>query len=697
MLSAPEHDTFRKLMKQLREEQGRSFRALAESTNYDPSHLAGVERGRRAPKLDLAEQVDRALGAGGRLIAALRRRPAQLSAVVSPFVGRTAEIRRIRAALDDERADGSPRVVVVEGPPGVGKSSLALRVAHDVKDRYPDGQLFADLHGFSPAQAPAHPADVLEEFLTALGMRDVPAGLSERATLFRSVLDGRRVLLVLDNAARLDQLAPLLPGSATCAVLVTSRRELTGLAVRTGVTRVTVHPMTAEESAELVASVTGSRPDDVLVRRCGGLPLALRIAGEWLARHPGRDLAARLADEQRRLDSLDTGDESTALRAVIGWSYRELPGPAARLFRLLGRYRGAHIGVPAATALAGTDAAELLEDLAAGHLVEHADGRYRLHDLLRAYAAEQPEPDEVDAVRRLAEWYVHTARAAGRVLAPARAVPFTPPKAAGITPLRFTGYEEALAWCDAEAENFAPVIRLAHRHGLWAPAWQLAVVLWDWLQVRRPLSVWVETHEAALRAARRALDAEADAWVSTNLAMAFREQRCFAASRARLEYALKVRRRRGDRYGQAWTLAGLVFLAVDEGDPAVAPAEEALRIFAEVGDQEGTAEVLLARAGTEDEVRTALRLFEDLEIHDGRGRAWLRLSALRGGDRDAVERAVRAFRRGGDRRGEADALLRLADLREAAGLPGNREREAAWELYDLLSDPRADEIIQRMR
>ncbi|MBB5958736.1 tetratricopeptide (TPR) repeat protein/transcriptional regulator with XRE-family HTH domain [Saccharothrix tamanrassetensis] len=736
MLSTGEHDAFRKLMKRLREEQGRSFRSLAEHTNYDPSHLAGVERGRRSPKLDLAEQVDRALGAGGRLIATLRRRPAQLSAVVSPFVGREEELRLLHEAVDGDRTDGSPRVVVVEGPPGVGKTSLALRVAHDVKERHPDGQVYANLHGYSPARAPAHPADVLEEFLSALGLRDIPPGLDERATTFRSVLDGRRVLIVLDNAARVEQVEPLLPGSASCTVLVTSRRELTGLAVRNGVTRLTVRPMTPVESTTLVRGVIGERaaaePEavDVLVERCGRLPLALRIAGEWVARRPGHavhDLAARLADEQHRLDGLDTGDRSTAMRAVIGWSYRELPEQAARLFRLLGLYRGVHFSVDSAAASAGLPhevTRRLLEELASVHLVEPcAPGRYRLHDLLRAYAAEQAEVAESEAsreaaVRRLVEWYVHTARAAGRMLAPHRAVPFTLPRVSeGVEPARFVSDLTALAWCDTESDNFAPMIRLAYRYRQWTPAWQLAVVLWDWLQVRKPLSVWIETHEAALRAARRALDAEADAWVCTNLAQAFHQQRCFDASRARYEYALEVRRRRDDLHGQAWTLAGLVFLSVDERRMAEALdcAEQSLRIFAEVGDQEGTAEVLLARvdawrAGApdrvgeaEEQVREALGLFEALEIHDGQGRAWLKLAALfeeRGELVQALQaagRALDAYRRGGDRRGEADALLRQADLLDAAGQSGRPEREQAWELYDLLSDPRADEIIQRVQ
>ncbi|MBW4719506.1 ATP-binding protein [Saccharothrix obliqua] len=733
MLSTGEHDTFRKLMKALREEQGRSFRSLAEHTNYDPSHLAGVERGRRAPKLDLAEQVDRALGAGGRLIATLRRRPAQLSAVVNPFVGRAEERELLRAAIggDPGGADGAPRVVVVEGPPGIGKTSLALRVAHDVKDDYPDGQVYANLHGYSAAHRPAHPADVLEEFLAALGMRDVPPGLAERAATFRSALDGRRVLIVLDNAADVEQVEPLLPGAGSCTVLVTSRRELTGLAVRTGVTRVTVRPMSVDESAALVRGVVGAEVDaaalDRLVERCGRLPLALRIAGEWVARHPrhaAHDLAARLDDERQRLDSLDTGDRSTAMRAVIGWSYRELPDRAARVFRLLGLYRGAHFGVGAAAALTGLpeDAAlRVLEELTSVHLVEPcAADRYRLHDLLRAYAAERALAEETEearaaAVRRLIEWYVHTARAAGRVLAPHRAVPFALPRASeGVEPWRFTSDLAGLAWCDAESDNFAPMIRLAYRYRQWTPAWQLAVVLWDWLQVRKPLGVWLETHEAALRAARRALDAEADARVSANLAEAFHQQRSFEASRARYEYALAVRRRREDRHGQAWALAGLVLLSVDEGRPeeALAHAEEALRIFAEVGDEEGTAEVLLGRVdalratgrdAVEEEVRAALNLYEALEVFDGQGRAWLKLADVfeaRGDAAQAVHaagRALVAYRRGGDRRGEAGALLRQADLLESVGQPGRAARERAWELYDQLSDPRADEIIQRVQ
>jgi tetratricopeptide (TPR) repeat protein len=633
-------------------------------------------------------------------------------------------------------------VAVIEGLPGVGKTGLALRWAHDTVDRYPDGQLYVDLRGYAPAVAAARPEVVLEEFLTALGIPDIPPGVERRAALYRSVLAAQQVLVVLDNAADAQQVGPLLPGSAGCTVVVTSRRALPELAVRVSATAIRLEPMTVSESTTLLRMVIPDHEPDALDRLadlCGRLPLALRIASERIVgrRHyTVTDLLEELDDEQRRLDALRAGHgESAAMRAVISWSYQTLPAEQARMFRLLGLLRGPHISAGAAAALAGVPVAaarDTLDELSGIHLVEVADrDRYELHNLLHAYAAEQaaheePEQEQALAVRRMTDWYVHTARAAGRSLAPSRTVPLAlASPVEGVRPGEFADDLAALAWCDREAPNFAAVINLAIKHGevspqLWTAAWQLAIVLWDWLQIRRPLAVWVETHEAALRAASLAGARDAGAWVSTNLAEALRQQGSCRRSRESLEHALRVRRDMGDLYGQAWTLAGLAFLSVDEKDPraTVEYADEARRLFKQAGDSEGEAEVLLAVAdarrlstvdeldNAEEHIRCALCLFEKLEFaYDGKARAWLRLAGVhkaRGDHRqalDEIDHALRACRRGGDRRGEADSLAEQAEILGELGRPDAARGAliAAWELYTMLDVPRANEILENIR
>jgi tetratricopeptide (TPR) repeat protein len=736
---------FGKLLKSLRGQT--SLRVLAARTSYDYSYLAKVERGDRAPTIELAEQCDQALGSNGELTALLRRRPAQLPPATGQFVGRREELAQLDAAVARTQPEGSPTVVVITGPPGVGKTGLALHWAHGAVDQYPDGQLYVDLRGYAPTEVAARlPETVLEEFLTALGIPDMPQGLERRTALYRSVLATQQVLVVLDNAADVEQIEPLLPGSASCTVLVTSRRALPELAVRVSATGIRLEPMSAQESATLLRTVIPDQETDALDRLadlCGRLPLALRIAGERIVgrRHyTVTDLLEELDDEQRRLDALRAGrGESAAMRAVISWSYQALPADQARMFRLLGLLRGTHVSAGAAAALAGVPVAagrDILDELAGTHLVEVTNrDRYEQHNLLHAYAAEQavhdePGPEQARAVLRMTDWYVHTVRSVGQSLAPGRNVPLELAQPVdGVRPSVFTDDLAALAWCDREAPNFAAVINLAVRQGqadprlsheLWTAAWQLAIVLWDWLQIRRPLALWVETHEAALLAASLAGSAQAGAWVSTNLAEALHQQGNHERSRQCFEHALQVRRDAGDLYGQAWTLAGLAFLSVDEKDPraTVEYAGEARRLFRQLGDPEGEAEVLLAVAdtrqlSTEDEldaadrdIRAALRLFEQVEsAYDRKARAWLKLAVVhkaRGEHSqalDEIDHALSACRRGGDRRGEADSLAVQAEVLRELGRP-EQAREAliaAWELYTMLDVPRANEILEDIR
>ncbi|MGW4114161.1 BTAD domain-containing putative transcriptional regulator [Actinosynnema sp. NPDC004786] len=446
----------------------------------------GVEPG---PALtDLYDRILRNDVPGGPVTLTAR----QVPPAGSVFVGREPEL----AALDEAvREPGA--VVLLHGAGGVGKTALAVRWANRRRDRFPDGDLHLDLRGFDAAGRPVEPARAVEALLVSAGVRpqDVPAGLDARAALFREVVAGRRMLLVLDNAAGSDQVTPLLPGTPTVVVLVTSRDQLRGLAARRGVRRVPLRPLSADRSLELLSSVLGRErveADPVasarVVARCAGLPLALRVFAERVARFPGTPMgafAAELADERSRLDHLSAEDgDDTDVRSVFSWSYRALPRDAARLFRLLPAHPGPDLGVPAAAALADVperDARRWLERLAAGHLLEsRAPGRYEWHDLLRAYADDLADPadDRPAAVRRLVGWYVAaTEAAAARTPSYRSGTCAELPAGAAAFPL---GAADPGAWGRRELPNLVAVVRVAAEHGWHDEASRIGAAVW-WL------------------------------------------------------------------------------------------------------------------------------------------------------------------------------------------------------------------------
>lgn len=326
--------------------------------------------------------------------------PRQLPPDVTDFVDRVPQL----ALLD---ASG-PGVWVVTGTAGVGKTGLAVHWGHRTSERFPGGCLYADLRGYGP-QPPVPPERVLRGFLRTLGIgaSRLSEDVADLAATYRTLLAGRRTLVVLDNAATADQVRPLLPGGA-CTTLVTSRDDLAGLVARDGARRMVLEPLSSSAALTLLRALVGERVDAepdaaaLLAEQCARLPLMLRIAAERAVGEPGSrlgDLTSELADRQRMLDALDAGgDPQTAARAVLSWSYRALPAAAARLFRLLGPHPGRDIDATDAAVLAGTTperAASLLRTLAHAHLIEPlGDGRYALHDLLRAYAWEPPKARE---------------------------------------------------------------------------------------------------------------------------------------------------------------------------------------------------------------------------------------------------------------------------------------------------------------
>lgn len=467
--------------------------------------------------------------------------PRQLPTRVPHFAGRTAQLAQLDAVLDaaaSNRAGGAAGVVIsaIGGTAGVGKTALALHWAHRVAGRFTDGQLYASLRGFDAASgAPADPADVLRGFLGALGVHPdrLPADTDGLAALYRSVLAGRRMLVLLDNAADDAQVRPLLPASPECLVIVTSRRQLAALAAREGARLVQLDVLSEQEANELLVARLGTEraarePWAVteLATLCARLPLALSVVvarADAAPRMSLSALAAELTELGGRLDGLDAGDPAANVRTVLSLSYRHLPDTAARMFRLLGLHPGPDISAAAAASLAGVSepqARVALRDLTrASLLTEVAPGRFAFHDLLRAYAAEQATPPEAAALttRRMLDHYLHTAHRAHGVLYPGRELIGTGDLAAGVTPEAFSGKASALAWLEAEYQVLLKVTEAAARAGHDAHAWRLPVALWTFHNVCGHWHDGTRLHLIALAAARRGGDSSGEAHVLRGL------------------------------------------------------------------------------------------------------------------------------------------------------------------------------------
>lgn len=468
---------------------------------------------------------------------AVHARPAQLPLDLPSFVGREAELAELHALLPPDTTGPGARTVVISaigGTAGVGKTALAVRFAHQVADRFRDGQLYMNLQGFGPSGPPVTPEAALRGFLETLGVAPeaIPVDEAGQAALYRTMLAGRRVLVVLDNARDAGQVRPLLPGSPGSVVIVTSRSELTGLAATEGARLLILGMLNIGEAAELLAARLGQdRLDrepgaaEELASLCSGLPLALAIVAARVAARPSlalADTAGALLNAQSRLDALDTGDPSTSVRAAFSWSYQQLTEPAARLFRLARLHPGRDLTAPAAASLAcieSSEARRLLDELVRSHLLtEHAPGRYKSHDLLRAYAVGLASaPDLADdpraALTRLFDHYLATAAAAMRLLHPAEVSP-RPQVPAPATPTPgLDSREAALAWLETERPVLVAVGAYAAGHGWHRHAIDLAAVLHEYLKGGYPME-GMAVHGSALDAAEQGSDRNAEAQAS---------------------------------------------------------------------------------------------------------------------------------------------------------------------------------------
>jgi tetratricopeptide (TPR) repeat protein len=476
---------------------------------------------------------------------------------------------------------------------------------HQVRDRFPGGSLYVNLRGHDPG-TPAPPEQVLDGFLRTLGVpaEKIAPDLEQRAAQYRSLLDGRRVLVVLDNAASAEQVRPLLPGAAGSMAVVTSRNTLSSLAARDGAYSIGLDRLSEADAIALLGQIIGADEVDAapaaaadLARRCAYLPLALRIAAQRAAGRPRHALTEVIADlVQRQLDALDTDDDHTAVRTVFSWSYRALPDEAARAFRLLGLHPGPDTGVHAAAALIDSSPAEtrrLLDALTGAHLLEQTGrDRYRLHDLLRLYAAELAEQEETaqhraQVIRRVLRWYLDTAVAAAGILFPDTAVPLVDDTWTIHPPLDFTTHQQALTWYDTEYHNLVAAPGRAAEAGHHDIAWRLPVALWIFFFLRKHWTDWFATHRVALASARQIGDGVGEGRVLSTLGEVHRLLARFPDSIDHQERALAIAREFGDRAGQEGALIGLgtVYLDLRRFDKSIDYLRRALAIARELGNE----------------------------------------------------------------------------------------------------------------
>ncbi|GAA2785718.1 AfsR/SARP family transcriptional regulator [Saccharopolyspora taberi] len=457
--------------------------------------------------------------------------PAQLPRQNRGFVGRSAELAELGSGRD---GDGAIRILT--GPAGVGKTALALRWAHQVAARFPDGNLFCDLRGFDETE-PVDPGQVLTGFLRALGVPDarIPADLEERAALYRSVLAGRRMLVILDNARSADQVRPLLPGTSGCEVLVSSRSRLDDLTATEGALRMTVPALSREAAVRVLGVVLGAErvaaePEAAaeLAELCDRLPLALRIAAARGSGQPHttvRSLVEALSDEHHRLCELSLPDSGAAVRSALTWSYHQLDPGSARLFRLLSRHPGVDVDRYAAAALAGTTIAQSqvhLERLLAVHLL-HRTGtdRYGRHDLVRLYtttvADEEPAAERDAATARLLDYYLHTVDAGRRLITDSAWQPRIRAEHRPAESPELSTVTAALGWFRAEEDNLHNALASAAAGGLWDRACGLALCMERFHYHLGDLSSQAEVAQRGLVTARELGDARAQAMFHIHL------------------------------------------------------------------------------------------------------------------------------------------------------------------------------------
>ncbi|GHH89073.1 SARP family transcriptional regulator [Streptomyces sulfonofaciens] len=634
--------------------------------------------------------------------------PAQLPADLPVFVGRDHELNRVASLVPGDVADWprGPRVCLITGPAAVGKTTFAVRLARRVAARFPDGQLYVDLRGYDREVDPVDPGEVICGFLDALGVppHNVPTEPHAQAARYRSVLADRRVLIVLDNARDTEQVIPVLPGGAGCFVLVTSRSNLPGLVSVTSAHVESLGLLSHEESVEILTKRIGAarvtaEPEAVrtIVESCVRLPLALAIAAARAVTHPEFPLgsiAGELTQTQDNLDAFVATDGSHDVRAVLSWSYRALSSDAARLFRLLALHSGPDISLPGASSIAGRPERTThlaLRELADSHLLlEEVPGRYTRHDLLRAYAmelldeAERAETRHA-ALRRMLDYYLHSAIAADVALSLHRDMSPPPSLDPPVNHARFKSYGEAMRWFSFEYPTLRGLVEQAAAAGLPDHAWRLAWALRHYQDRQGHWDELAVTQQIALNAATELGDRTALAYAHRGLARAESQHGRYDSTAYHLERARELFEEEGDMMGLAYTLRQSHWLFQLTGDieQAQTQAVRALELFRAEGWHLGEAAALgligwghVLHGSAQDSLsysRAAQSRFHELGERYGEASAFeaIGLALHRLGSYDAAirnyRRAIEMFHELGGRRDEIDVMLRLSETNRAAG------------------------------
>ncbi|MEU6348987.1 tetratricopeptide repeat protein [Streptomyces sp. NPDC047072] len=655
--------------------------------------------------------------------------PAQLPPDLPTFAARRQELAQITT-------QSTTRIALITGMGGIGKTTLAIHWSHRASHRYPDGQLYADLHGFDPT--PTDPAQTIRTFLEGLGIppHRIPTSTEAQTGLYRTLLAKRRVLILLDNARDAEQVRPLLPGTPGCLVVVTSRDRLFGLVTAEAASPLALGLLSPAEARESLARRLGaerllSDPDSVaeIVVRCAGLPLALAVVATRAAAHPHFPLAA-IAEDLRTahggLDAFTADDPAADVRAVFSWSYRALSPGAARLLRLLSLHPGPDVTVPAAAAATGEAPAAvrpLLTELTRSHLLtEHLPGRYVCHDLLRAFARERAGEEEKPAdreavVRRLLDHHLHTAYAAGQLYSPFWRLHPPPPAAPGARPGSFADDTQALRWYTAERQVLRAVAEAAAARGAHAHVWGLAWALERFMDRQGHWHDGVALQRAGLHAAVRDGHRGAEAHLHRGLARASARLKRYDDARAHIRRSLDLFTELGDRLGlgHAHRSHGWLLDRLGEYEGALDAAGRALDLYRAVGDRAAESSALHALGATHalrGEHRRAAAYFEEaLTASDGpygtrygMAGVWDSLGLAHhhlGEHRRAItcfDCALRLYREVGDTFSEAATLRLLGDTYLAMSDPGATRLvwDRAATLLDTMDPTAAGELRTRL-
>ena len=652
--------------------------------------------------------------------------PRLLPASINGFAGRDAELKALDGVLGDQE-ESNPRPVIIAaitGPAGIGKTTLAVHWAHRIADRFGDGQLYVNLRGFDPSGDAMEPAEAIRGFLDALQVPgpQIPSSLEAQAGLYRTLLAGKRMLVLLDNARDSEQVRPLLPGVPGGLVVVTSRNQLAGLVAANGAQPLALDLLTRDEARHLLAHRLGydrvaAEPDatDEIIARCAHLPLALAIVAARAVTHPTHPLAT-LADQLRESDDglgpLVAEDPATDVRAVFSWSYRILSTRAALLFRLLGLHPGPDIAIAAAASLAGIPVAQIrpiMAELTRAHLVtEHTPGRYTSHDLLRTYAGELAHGHDSDADRRAAthrtlDHYLHTAHTAARLLHRHGATVTPTAPQPGVSPEILTDHDQAMEWLAAEHHVLLASITQAARAGFHRHACHLAWTLFVYLHRQGHWHDRVATQQAALNSAQHLGDKTEQARAHRNLAAAHADLGRYDDAHLHLRDALELSGDSGDVTGQAWTyyVSNLVYALQGSSADALDSAQQAVARFQAADDRIGQALALTdvgwhhGRLGHHQRALTlcgeALALHQKLDNPPYQAHTWSCLGDIHNdlGDHPQAiacyQQALALFRAFGDRYGEASALAHLGAIHRTTDDP-DAARDA-WQLArDILGE-----------